>query len=347
MKKNLFSLLFVFVMLVMSACGQQSSGGGESSDNNESGNNGEESTGEVYTLKIGTALTETDPIYQGLEAFKESVAEKTNNEVIIEIFGSGSLGEDKDILEQAKVGANVAVLVDSGRLAEMVHEIGIISAPYIVDNFEEANKVTQSDLFKGWEEKLAQEQNLQILSFNWYQGERHLLTNKKVEKPEDLKGVQLRTPGAAIWLETIEAMGASPSGMAWSEVYPAIQQGVIDGAEAQHPATYGSKLYEVVDHISKTRHFQLLTGIVAGAGWMSNLPEEYQEIVYAEAAKAGEEASLETVELLADFEQKIIDEGVEVHEVDVELFKEATEVVYKKFEGYEELREEINKILGK
>ncbi|WP_247747095.1 C4-dicarboxylate TRAP transporter substrate-binding protein [Alkalihalobacillus sp. BA299] len=347
MKRNVLSLLLVLVMFLLAACGQQSSGGSQEETGSDENANNEEKSSEVYTLKVGTALAETDPIYQGLEAFKDSVAERTNGAVEIEIFGSGSLGEDKDILEQAKVGANVAVLVDSGRLAEMVPEIGIMTAPYIVDNFSEANQVTQSDLFKGWEEKLAQDHNLQILSFNWYQGERHLLTNKPIETPEDLKGVQLRTPGAPIWLETIKAMGASPTGMAWAEVYPAIQQGVIDGAEAQHPATYGAKLYEVIDHISKTRHFQLLTGIVAGANWMSNLPEEYKTIIFEEALKAGEEASYKTEEMLADFEQMMIDEGVEVHEVDVEVFKAATEVVYEQFDGYQELREEINSILGK
>jgi len=330
MKKHVLALLLVLSMVVLAACGEEKAAGEE-----------------VYTLKVGSALAETDPIYQGLVEFKENVAEKTDGKVEIEIFGNGSLGDDKDILEQAKVGTNVAVLVDAGRLAEMVPDIGILSAPYIVDNYAEANKVVQSDLFKGWEEELAQNHNLQVLSFNWYQGDRHLLTNEKIEKPSDLKGLKLRTPGAAVWTETITAMGASPAGMAFSEVYPGIQQGVIDGAEAQHPATYGANLHEVVKYITKTSHFQLLTGVVAGADWMADLPKEYQEIVYEEALKAGEDASNKTVGMLSDFEQKMIDAGVEVNEVDIEPFKEATSVVYEKFDGYEDLRDEVNKILGK
>ena len=305
------------------------------------------SADKVYTLKINTALASTDPIYQGIEAFKERVAERTDDKVIVEIYGNGSLGDDSDVLEQAKVGANVAVLVDSGRLAEMVPEIGILSAPYIVDSYDEANKVTQSDLFKEWEEKLATEHNLQILSFNWYQGDRHFLTNKKIEKPSDLKGLKIRTPGATVWTETISAMGASPAGMAFSEVYPGIQQGVIDGAEAQHPASYGANLHEVVKYIAKTGHFQLITGIVAGADWMAELPEDYQAIVYEEAQKAGEEASENTIGQLADFEEKMKEAGVEINEVDIEAFKKATEVVYEKIDGYADLKDEVNNILGK
>ncbi|PAV28333.1 C4-dicarboxylate ABC transporter [Virgibacillus profundi] len=335
MRRFLYLILFILFIVLFSACGGEAT----------SSSNGEE--GEVYTLKVATALTESDPIYQGLVSLQESVAEKTNGEVKFEIFGSGSLGEDSDIIEQAKVGANVAVLTDAGRLAEMVHEIGILSAPYIVDSYEEASEVVKSDLFKGWEEKLANEHNLQVLSFNWYQGERHLLTNKKIEKPEDLQGVQLRTAGSPISLQTVEAMGASPVGMAWAEVYPGLQQGVIDAAEAHHSATYGANLQEVIGYITKTRHFQLLTGLVAGKGWMDDLPEDYQDIIYEESLKMAEEASHNIIESSAEVEQQLIDEGVEVNEVDIEPFREATDAVYESFEGYEELRDEINKILEK
>ncbi|MCT1901682.1 C4-dicarboxylate TRAP transporter substrate-binding protein [Oceanobacillus sojae] len=331
-----FSSVLIFAMLLLAACG---------SGNGSAAGDGEE--GEVYTLKVATALAESDPIYQGLVTLKERVEERTNGEVVFEIFGNGSLGEDKDVLEQAKGGANVAVLTDGGRLAEMVPEIGILGAPYIVDSYEEANELVQSDLFKGWEEELAQEHGLQVLSFNWYQGDRHLLTNKEIEKPEDLQGVQLRTAGSPISLESMSAMGASPVGLAWSEVYPGLQQGVIDAAEAHHSATFGANLQEVISHITKTSHFQLLTGLVTGTNWMENLPQEYQEIVYEESLKAAEEASGNIVDSLAEYEQDLIDAGVEVNEVDIEPFKEATETVYAEFDGFEELREEINKILGK
>ncbi len=75
----------------------------------------------------------------------------------------------------------------------------------------------------------------QILSFNWWQGDRHLLTNKPIKVPADLAGIRMRTPGAPVWMETIRAMGATPTAMGWGEVYPALQQKVIDAAEAQHP----------------------------------------------------------------------------------------------------------------
>ena len=139
------------------------------------------------------------------------------------------------MLEQARAGANVAVLVDGGRLAPFVKEFGILGAPYLVDNFDQVLRLTASPLFKGWVDKLRNAANLQVLSFDWFQGHRHVLTNMPVKMPADLKGIRMRTPGAPVWLETVRAMGATPTGMPWSEVYSALQTKVIDGAEAQHP----------------------------------------------------------------------------------------------------------------
>ncbi len=351
-------MLFVSILLVLmiSACGQNKTADKQGAEQQQSAQpsasasgdkQASKGTGKTYTLKLSTALAESDPTYKGLETFKKSVEERTNGEVKVQIYGGGSLGDDKDILEQAKVGANVAVVVDSGRLAEMVEPMGILTAPYIVDNFDEARKVVMSDLFKGWEDQLSKDHHLQILSFNWYQGERHLLTKKPILKPEDLKGVRLRTPGSPVWLETIKAMGANPTGMAWSEVYPALQQGVIDGAEAQLPAVWGAKLYEIITDISLTRHFQLMTGIVTSEKWFNELPADYQKVLMEESLKAGDEASRNTEKSLADYQKKMEDKGVKFHEVDVNLFKQKTDVVYDKIKGYRDLRNQINKILGK
>ena len=79
-------------------------------------------------------------------------------------------------------------------------------------------------------------------------------------KPADLAGVRMRTPGAPVWLETVRALGATPTPMPWAEVYSALQLKAIDAVEAQHPASFGAKLYEQVKFITKTGHINLITG---------------------------------------------------------------------------------------
>lgn len=298
-----------------------------------------------YQLNLSSALTTDDPLFKGLKAFKKNVEAKSKGQITVKLFPSSQLGKDEDVLEQARAGAPVAVVVDGGRLAVFEKELGVLGAPFLASGYGGIRKVVTSDRFEKMVKKLHDTAGLQILSFNWWQGERHLLTNKAIRVPSDLKGIRMRTPGAPVWMETIKAMGATPAPMGWTEVYSAIQQKVIDGAEAQHPATYGSKLYEVISHITKTGHINLITGLVAGAAWFDSLPPELRTMVREEALKAGDIASYSTEATLADLEKKMIAKGVTISEVDITPFKEATASVYDKL-GYGELRDEMRAIVS-
>ena len=145
-------------------------------------------------LNVNTALTRDDPLYKGLERFRDRVAERSKNQLTIRIFPGSQLGKDEDVLEQARAGANVAVVVDGGRLAVFVKEFGVLSAPYLADGFQGVRKVVTSPLFETWVAKLRTTSGHQVLSFNWWQGDRHLITNKPVTVPADLAGIRMRTP---------------------------------------------------------------------------------------------------------------------------------------------------------
>lgn len=299
-----------------------------------------------FTLNINTALSTDDPMYIGLEALKAALEKRTGGKLQVKLFPGSQLGPDEAVLEQARAGASVAVLVDGGRLAPFVKEFGILGAPYLADNFDELRKVVTSPMFEGWVRKLRDASGHQVFAFNWFQGDRHLLTNKPVKMPDDLKGVRMRTPGAPVWLETVRAMGATPTPMPWAEVYSALQLKAIDAAEAQHPAVWGSRLYEVVKHITKTSHFQLITGLVGSRAWYDKLPADMQAALREEALKAGDDASRATIASLAKYETQMKEKGVAMTEIDVAPFKTATQVVYDKL-GYADLRKEVNAIIGK
>jgi len=297
-----------------------------------------------YTLNVNTALTQDDPLYKGLEMFEAAVEERTGGDLDVVIFSASALGKDEDVLEQARAGANVAVVVDGGRLAVYVTEFGILGAPYLAHGFEGVRKVVTSDEFEGWVRQLREASGHQVLSFNWWQGERHLLTNVEVNEPADLSGIRMRTPGAPVWVETIRAAAAEPTPMGWTEVYSGLQQQVIDAAEAQHPASYGQKLYEVIDTITLTGHINLITGVVTSASWFDSLPAEYQTILREESLAAGDEASRLTQESLAEYERLFEEQGVAVNAIDTAPFEEATAGVYETL-GYTELREKLRPVL--
>ncbi|MGI6851142.1 C4-dicarboxylate TRAP transporter substrate-binding protein [Mesorhizobium sp. 1B3] len=296
-----------------------------------------------YTLSINTALTVDDPLYRGLESFRDAVAQRSDGAIEVKLFPNSQLGPDEDVLEQARAGAPVAVVVDGGRLANFVNELGVLGAPYLASGYDGIRKVVTSDMFEEWVRKLHDTSGHQILSFNWWQGERHLWTAGPVQKPADLQGNRMRTPGAPVWVETVTAMGAVPTPMPYAEVYSALEQKAIDSVEAQLPAGYGSKLFEVTKYLTKTGHINLITGLVTSASWFDSLPQELQTVLREEALKAGDVASYGTRDKLAEIEAKLKEAGMTIEEIDVTPFKDATAGVYEKL-GYGSLRDSLQAI---
>lgn len=300
---------------------------------------------QATTLNVVTALSQNDPMYQGLLRFKQAVEQGSDNQIKIRLFVGSQLGNDNDILEQAMAGAPVAVLVDAGRLSFYQPEIGVLSAPYLIDNVEQLNLLVQSPMFAQWANALATQSGIKVLGFNWWQGERHVLTNKSVFTPDDLDGVRLRTIGAPVWISTIRAMGATPTPLSWAEVYSGLQQRVIDGAEAQHAGTYGARLYEVIGYVNKTRHIHLISGLVASNHWFSRLSKAHQALVQKSAFDAGEFATSLVQARQSEIEQALAAAGVEIVEPDIDAFKHATQQVYTEL-GYENVYQRIQQYLA-
>lgn len=294
----------------------------------------------TYVLKMSTQLNESSPMVQGFKIWAKNVEERTGGNVKIEIFPSAQLGSDEDVIEQAIQGVNVAVLTDGGRMSNYVKDIGIIGMPYIADNYDGVLAITQTSTFATWVDKLASENGIQVLSFNWYDGPRHFLTNTPIKTPEDLKGLRIRTPGAPVWSKSVASMGATPIAMGWTDSYNAVQSKAIDGCEAQNTASYGLRIYEVVKYINKTGHFQLVNGIIVGTKWFDKLPDEYKTVLKEECVNAATD-NARLVEKMADeFEEKMVAEGMEVVEPDVDKFKAASEKAYEEL-GFSELRKTI------
>ncbi|HWA18835.1 MAG TPA: C4-dicarboxylate TRAP transporter substrate-binding protein [Devosia sp.] len=296
-----------------------------------------------YTLSVNTALAVTDPLYKGLESFVSGVADASGGRIEVKLFPNSQLGPDEDVLEQARAGAPVAVIVDGGRLSTYVNEFGIMGAPYLADGYDGVRKVSVSPLFEEWVKKLHDTAQLQVLSFNWWQGERHLWTNVPVTTPADLAGVRMRTIGSPVWVETITAMGAVPTPMPFAEVYSALEQKALDAAEAQLPAGQGAKLYEVTKYLTKTGHINLITGMVTSGAWFDSLPADLQKVLRDEALKAGDVGSYGTRDALAQIEKDLAAAGMTVNTIDTKVFKDATAGVYDKL-GYGELRDTVQKI---
>ena len=117
---------------------------------------------------------------------------------------------------------------------------------------EEVIKIKNLPTVKAWIDELSNKFGLKVVSFTWVQGYRHFFTNKPIRKPEDLKGMRIRTPPAPIWQESVRALGATPVAMAFGDMYPAIQQKAIEGVELVYNNIPAGRFYEVLKYANET-----------------------------------------------------------------------------------------------
>ena len=324
MKKVLALVLALVMVLSMTACGSKG---------------GEANADKVYELKVSTTQTEKSMIYAGLQAAADSVAEKTNGKVKVTIYPSSQLGAEEDMIDQALQGMGIAVLTDAGRLSSYVNDIGILNMAYIVEDYDQGLKLMETETFKGWDKGLI-EKGIRTLTYNYYDGARSFMGNAKFETPADLKGVVCRTPGAAPYVESITALGATPYNIAWSEVYNGIQTKAIDACEVQYTSAVSSAMYEVCKYVSKTEHINLFNMVICGEKWFSQLPEEYQTILLEEFFTAGYNNAQEIIAAQDTMEATLVEKGMEIVEVDKAIFMEAAEAAYAKL-GWTELRAQL------
>ena len=302
-------------------------------------------TAEQFTLRVGTVLPEGDPVYLGLTAFAENVAERTNGAVEVQVFPNAQLGGDEDVIEQARVGANVGIITDPGRISAYVPDFGIFGAPYLVDSFDEMLQLLDTAAFGELAAEL-EEHDLKILSFNFFQGTRHLFTRNPVSEPGDLSGQRVRSSGSPVVTRTVETMGANAVVLPWAESYQALQQNVIEGVEVHFSAAIGASIPEVTDYLSLTGHFYLLTGLVISRDWFDSLPAEFQTILLEEAFNAGIVASQAVLDLEAEHLETLLAQGLTLVDVDIDAFRTATDEVFDEL-GFRELKDAIDSELGR
>ena len=283
-----------------------------------------------FVLKFNHVLGAKEPYHQGFTDWAKAVDEKTKGGLKIEVFHSAQLGVEEDIIEQIRQGANVGQNTDSARLGNYIPGIAIMNGPYFANTLEEVIKVKNTPTVKAWVDELAKKYGLKVVSFTWVQGYRHFFTNKPIRKPEDLKGMRIRTPPAPIWQESVRALGATPVALPFGEMYPALQQKAIDGVELVYNNIPAGRFYEVLKYANETSHIMLINFEVISAKFFNGLPADYQKILLDECDKAGLETSKKIFASEKDVKKQLIAKGmVAVEDCDIAAFKKAGEKAYE------------------
>mgnify|MGYP003270053095 FL=1 len=279
-------------------------------------------TGGKRIIRVSHAQSETHPEHLGLLAFKEYVEEKLGDKYEVQIFPNELLGSAQKAIELTQTGAIDFVVAGTANLETFADVYEIFSMPYLFDSEEVYKSVMQDTEYMENVYASTDEAGFRVVT--WYNaGTRNFYGKSPIRTPEDLKGKKIRVQQSPASVEMVKAFGAAAAPMGFGEVYTAIQQGVIDGAENNELALTNNKHGEVAKYYSYNKHQMVPDMLVANLKFLNSLsPEDYQ--VFKEAAALSTEVEMEEWDKSIEEAKKIpTDEmGVEFIDVDVEAFKE-------------------------
>lgn len=283
-----------------------------------------------YTVKAAYENNPGEPFDRAMHEWARLFKEATKGEGEIQLYPSSQLGSKKDVMEQMKMGAAMVTLTDGAFFADYLPDFAIMMGPYLGKDYTEVIKLSKTPWFADMSAQL-EGKGFHILAANWLYGSRHMVTNKPVHTPADLKGLKIRVPNARIQIEAMKEMGATPTPMPLAEVYPALTTGVIDGAENPIPVLYGQKHHEPAKYLILTGHLDNVTNITIGNKYYQKLPDAIKKTLTETCEQAGEYMNSIILEAEKDTIEKMKAEGVTVIEVDRSLFREASKGTYTKF----------------
>lgn len=283
----------------------------------------------AVTLKLGHIAEPENPYGQGADHFANLVKERTKGEVIIQVYPSSQLGNQRDLVEGLTFGTVDMTLTGTAVLGNFIPEVAVFDLPFVFRDIPHAYKALDTvgmDLCKKGEGR-----GMITLAI-WENGVRHMTNNKRpIKTPEDMKGLKMRVMEQPVYIEMMKALGASPTPMAMSELYTALQKGVIDGQEnpLAHIAT--KRFYEVQKYISLTGHtYASEPLLISTVSWKKLTPEQ-QQIVRQAALDTRDWQRELCRNLEGTFLKVIKDSGKsEVNDdVDKAAFANATKSVWK------------------
>jgi tripartite ATP-independent transporter DctP family solute receptor len=275
-------------------------------------------------LKWAHVYETSEPYHTAALWAATEIAKRTNNRYTIDVFPASTLGKETDINQGLTLGTVDIIYTGQLFTGRTFGPLAIGGAPFMFRDFDHWKRYATSPLFAELSEGYRQKSGGNKVVAITYYGERHVTSNKPINKPEDMKGLKIRVPDAPLYTMFPRAVGANPTPIAFAEVYLALQNGTVDAQENPLPTIDAKKFYEVQKYIVLTGHItDALITIVAGGTWgkLSDADKNIFETVLKEAATRATNEIIDVEKKLgAEFEKR----GKTVVKVDRKPFRDAT-----------------------
>jgi tripartite ATP-independent transporter DctP family solute receptor len=277
-------------------------------------------------------------------AMAEEVTKRSNGELLMEFHGGTLLTKELEIINAVKAG-NIAIGDPGGAAATVFPEMGVFLVPYLIASYDQAYKMFNGQVGDRLDQQFQDKYKLKVLFFYDY-GFRHFWNTKRpINEPKDLRGLKMRVQQAKVFADTINGLGGVAVPMAWGEVIPAAQSGVIDGADLPIVNILALKAYEVSKYCSMTFHNYGPTAAVINLDIWNRLTAVQQKLLQeaSHTAQATVRQLTESVDNLAKAKELLEPKGMTVNPADVEAFRRvAQEKVWPAYkQQFPELWEEI------
>lgn len=335
--KKILTLITLVIVLFVAGC----SSGDNNSVNNEtsepSSDNQASNSTEKIEFRVGTGNNEEHPHYKGIVKIKEVLDEEGDGRFDVQIFPNATVGDDREMIEGLQMGTLDATIPAVGVVSNFVSEFEILNFPFLFPNEEVADEVLGGPAGKELLDKL-QEQDQGLIGVDyWEQGFLHLTNNShEVKTLDDINGLKIRSIENEIQLETLRALGANPTPMPWSELFTALQQGVVDGQQNPIANIYSAKFYEVQDYLTLTNHLYGPSIFLVSEIFWNKLSEEDQALV-EKAIKAGNDEAKRIMRGENEKQlQEMEDYGLTVTELDESELEKMQDAVQPVIDQYSE-----------
>jgi tripartite ATP-independent transporter DctP family solute receptor len=283
------------------------------------------------TLKAADVHPAGYPNVVAVENLGKKLETATKGKIKLQMFPGGVLGSEKEVVEQTQVGAIQIARISLGVLGPVVPEVNVFNMPFVFRDEAHMRKVIDGAIGDEILQKITSSPARLVALGYMDSGSRSLYTKKPVRKPEDLKGQKIRMMGNPLFVDTMNAMGGNGISMGHTEVFGALQTGVIDGAENNPPTLFTSNQYTTVKYYTQTNHLIIPEIFVMSKVTWDKLSKDEQALVKKFSREAQMEQRVLWDKSVAEYTQKLKAAGIEFINTDTKPFYDATAPVREKY----------------
>lgn len=297
----------------------------------------------VKKIKLGHGLDQSHPVHKAMVYLAERAEEKSNGQLLISVYPSQQLGTERECLELLQIGSLGMTKVSSSVLEGFAPIFKVFSLPYIFRNDEHKFHVFEGEVGK---ELLLSPQKFWLRGLCFYDaGSRSFYTkDKPVITPDDLTGLKIRTQESATSVKLVNSLGGSATPISWGELYTALQQGVVDGAENNPPSFYLSRHYEVCKYYSLDEHTSVPDVLLVSTIIWEELNEQQRQWLQEAALESYEYQKVLWQKSSAEALEEVQKAGVEVIYPDKKPFADKVESLIDEYRDEPEIFELIQRI---